>query len=110
MMIRSEYQRKSALVIEEVNDANEVVRSREQSERHRGNVEWLQSHWGDVLPQAQGKFLAVANQEAYIAETPQEAWQWAAANHPSDNGALVRFVRQEKGPRIYASRWLLGDG
>lgn len=110
MMIRSELQKKSTLVIEEVNDPDEIARSREQSERHRGNVDWLQSHWGDVLPQARGKFLAVANQEAHIAETPQEAWQWATTNHPNDNGAFVRFVKQEKGPRIYASRWLLGNG
>jgi hypothetical protein len=53
----------------------------------------LQAHWGDVLPQARGKFVAVANQEAFIAATPAEAWAWAEATHPEDNGAIVHYVR-----------------
>lgn len=109
-MIRSEFKNKPVLVLEEVTDPDEIERSRKQSECHRRNVDWLQSHWEDVLPQARGKFLVVAGQEAHIADTPNEAWRWAEANHPDDNGAFVRYVRKEKGPRIYASRRLLGNG
>jgi hypothetical protein len=90
-------------LIEEVTDPAEIARSREQNERIRRNLHWLQAHWADVLPQALGKHLAVAGQEAFIAETPEEAWAWAKAVHPDDNGATVQYVRPEKGPRIYAN-------
>ena len=90
--------------IEEVSDPDEIARSRAQDERHRRNNEWLQAHWADVLPQARGKFLAVAGQEAFIADTPEEAWAWADATHPEDDGATVRYIRTEKGPRIYDNR------
>lgn len=87
--------------IEEVTDPNEITRAQVQDERHRQNDEWLEAHWANVLPQARGKFLAVAGQEAFIAETPTEAWAWVDAVHPEDDGATVRYVRPEKGPRIY---------
>ena len=93
---------KSALSIEEVTDPKEAERARTQHERHRCNSDWLQTHWADILPQARGKFLAVAEQEPYIADTPAEAWAWVDATHPEDNGAIVRYIRTETGPRIYA--------
>jgi hypothetical protein len=99
----------SKFVIEVVTDPDEIARSRAQTERHRRNSEWLRSHWADVLPQARGRFLAVAGQEAYIADTPEEAWQWAQTTHPEDNGAFVRYVRTDTGPRIYAHCRPLGN-
>jgi hypothetical protein len=91
-------------IIEEVTDPNEIARALAQDERHRRNNEWLEAHWADVLPQARGKFLAVAGQEAFIAATSAEAWAWVDAAHPEDDGATVRYVRPEKGPRIYGDR------
>jgi hypothetical protein len=91
--------------IEIVTDPDEVARSKAQDERARRNSDWLQCHWPDLLPQARGKFVAVAGQEAFIADTPREAWAWAAKAHPEDNGALVQYVRAGTGPRIYANRW-----
>lgn len=90
-----------AFIIEEVSEPNEVMRSRAQDERHHCNSKWLQAHWAEVLPQARGKFLAVAGQESFIADTPAEAWAWVKATHPEDNGAIVRYIRAEAGPRIY---------
>jgi hypothetical protein len=89
-------------IIEEVTDPQEIARARAQDERHRRNSQWLQAHWADVLPQARGKFLAVAGQESFVADTPEAAWAWAKATHPEDDGAIVRYIRPEKGPRIYA--------
>ena len=91
-------------VIEEVTDPVEIARHRAHAERVRRNSDWLQAHWADVLPQARGKFLAVAGQEAFIADTPEEAWSVAEAAHPEDDGVLVQYVRPERGPRIYAHR------
>lgn len=90
-------------VIEEVNDPVEVARFRAQAERARRNSDWLQAHWPELLPRARGKFLAVAGQEAFIADSLDEAWDLAMAAHPEDDGAHLQYVRPERGPRIYAN-------
>jgi len=94
-----------SLQIEEVNDPAEVARCKAQDERARRNSEWLQSHWADLLPQARGKFVVIAGGEAFIADTPQDAWASAHAAHPEDDGALGQYVFLEAGPRIYAYCW-----
>lgn len=90
--------------IEAISDPEAIARSRTQHERALRNSHWLESHWPDVLPQARGKFLAVAGQEAFIADSAADAWAWAAAAHPDDNGALVQYVFPNTAPRIYAHR------
>lgn len=92
------------IVITEVTNPAEIARFRAQDERHKRNSDWLHSHWSDLLPQARGKFVAVADQEGFIAETAAEAWAWAAAAHPDDNGAIVQYIRRDIGPRIYDYR------
>jgi hypothetical protein len=94
-------------IIEEVTDPVEIARHRAGMEQALRNSEWLQAHWADVLPQARGKFLAVAGQEAFIADTPREAWDWAEQKHPEDQGALVEYVIPEEGPRIYGNNGVL---
>jgi hypothetical protein len=102
-------QEKSAMneptfISEEVTDPVEIARHRAQAEQAKRNSAWLQAHWADVLPQARGKFLAVAGQEAFIADTPGQAWSWADQQHPEDRGALVLYVISEGGPRLYENR------
>lgn len=89
--------------IEEVQDEQEIADSRAQHEQARRNSEWLQAHWQDLLPQALGKFLAVAGQQAFLADNPEQAWEQAQTAHPEDRGILVQYVRPERGPRIYAN-------
>lgn len=90
--------------IEEVSDPAGDALFREWHERFRRNSEWLQSHWPELLPRARGRFLAVAGQEAFVADTPEEAWALAKAAHPDDIGVIGQYVRRERGPRIYADR------
>jgi len=90
-------------LVEEVTDPAEIERHKDQRESARRNRDWLQAHWPDLLPQARGKFIAVAGQEAFIADTAEEAWAMAIAAHPDDDGAIDQYVRPERGPRIYAS-------
>jgi hypothetical protein len=89
-------------VIEEVTDPEEIERARAQFARAKLNSDWLQAHWPDLLPAALGKFVAVAGQEAFIADTAEDAWSLATAAHPDDNGVIDQYVRPERGPRIYA--------
>jgi hypothetical protein len=92
-------------IIEEINDPEAITRSRAQNERAKRNSDWLQSHWSSLLPRASGKFVAVSGQEAFIADTAEEAWRMARIAHPEDDGAISQYVFAEKGPRIYACRW-----
>jgi hypothetical protein len=93
------------LILEEVDDPAAAARCRAHLEAFRRNSEWLESHWPNLLPQARGKHLAVAAQDAFIADSPEEAWAWVESKHPEDIGSFVRYVIPEKGPRFYARRW-----
>jgi hypothetical protein len=92
------------LTVEEVTDPAEIARCRDQDERAKRNSDWLQAHWPALLPRARGRFVAVAGQEAFIADTAGEAWRMARAAHPEDTGAISQYVLGGKGPRIYACR------
>ena len=99
----------SHLTLEEVNDPDVIARARAQDERAKRNSDWLQAHWADLLPQALGKHLVVAGQEAFIADTSEEAWAMAEAAHPDDDGAICQYVLPHRGPRIYANRGRMAD-
>jgi hypothetical protein len=90
--------------IEEVTDPAEVARFRAWHEQFRRNSDWLQAHWADVIPQARGRFVAVAGQQAFLGDTAAEALAQARAAYPEDEGAFVRYVFPPGGPRIYAHR------
>jgi hypothetical protein len=89
--------------IEEVTDPAEVARSLTLDERHARNTDWLEGHWADLMPQARGKFVAVAGEESHIADTLEAGRAWIARTHPEDHGAFVRYVRKQEGPRIHAN-------
>lgn len=91
------------LRIEEVTDPIEIEQHRIHVEAFRLNSEWLEKNWHTLLPQARGRFVAVAGQEGHVAETAEEAIAWAAQAHPEDISPLVQFVLKELGPRIYAN-------
>jgi hypothetical protein len=85
---------------EEVTDPVEIARFRAQHAQYKRNSDWLQAHWPELLPQALGKFIAVAGQEPFLADTGEEAWRLAKTAHPEDNGTLCQYVLPRQGPRI----------
>lgn len=99
----------STIAIEDVSDPVEVNRHRESREHFARNSKWLQEHWNDVLPRARGRFIAVAGEEAFIADTGETAWQWVAEQHSEDKGPLVQFVLPSEGPRVYAHSWHVAE-
>jgi hypothetical protein len=88
------------LVHLEIPGPEEVPRSRAVDEQFSRNSDWLEAHWPELLPRARGKFLAVAGQQPFVAETLEEAWALARAAHPDDLGALLQYVPAAQGPRI----------
>jgi hypothetical protein len=85
--------------IEEVDDPAEIERHRAQLEQFARNSRWLEAHWPELLPHAYGKFLAVAGEEAFLADSPEDAWAWAQRAHCEDRGPVVQYVMPAKGPR-----------
>ena len=83
-------------------DPAHYEKARAQHDRAVRNGEWLERHWGDLLPGVRGRFVAVAGQEAFVADTGAEARRMAAEAHPEDDGVIVQYVRKDAYPRIYA--------
>jgi hypothetical protein len=92
--------REDSFSIEEVTDPDEITRFRIQNERARRNSDWLQTHWPDLIPQARGRFLAVAGEEAFLGDTAELAWALAKGAHPDDEGTLIQYVLPGQGPRF----------
>jgi hypothetical protein len=78
-------------VVEDTDPAT-VERHRQQDERHRRNLQWLQAHWED-LPERRGRYVAVADEQAFVAETAEMAWDWARSQHPDDDGGRAFLDR-----------------
>src|SRR5216683_2282899 len=91
------------LIIEEVTDPVENAEALRRHEQAVQNMRWLAAHWGDLLPGALGKHVAVAGQQAFVADTSQEACALARAAHPDDGGMLVQYISPLKGSRIYGN-------
>jgi hypothetical protein len=91
------------ILVDGETDPAQMETIREQHARAVRNSEWLAGHWCELLPGARGRFVAVAGQQAFIADTAEEAWRQAKAAHPEDNGAILQFVRKDTNPRIYAN-------
>lgn len=64
------------------------------------NSQYLSAHWADVLPQAVGKYVAVANEQLFVADTVHAARACARQTDP-DGAGLVQFVSPKTGPRVY---------
>jgi hypothetical protein len=92
------------LVVKEKTEPTYVEQARAQLQQGRRNSEWLAAHWAELLPRIRGRHVAVAGEEAFVADSPEEAWAMAKAAHPDDNGAIMQFVFAETHPRIYANR------
>src|SRR5437899_10930042 len=60
---------KLRITIEEVPASARSERDRHANQQFHRNLKWLEAHWADVLLQSRGKFIPVAGQEAFIADT-----------------------------------------
>lgn len=85
------------LVLETNDDPAHAAAVRAHLERTQRNGDWLAGHWAELLPSAQGRCVAVAGQEAFVADTPEDAWRMARA-------AILQYVPKTTAPRIYAIR------
>ena len=66
-------------IIEAIDDDARSGPARDQIERGWRNLNWLTANWATLLPQARGRFVAVAGQESFLADSAAAAWAWARA-------------------------------
>jgi hypothetical protein len=90
--------------IEVIDDPVRNAETRSIVEAFDKNVDWLSSHWAEVLPAAYGKYVAVAGQQAFIADDWREAERLARDKYPDDKGLYIRYVNPHQGIRLYGYR------
>lgn len=92
------------VVMEEVTDPGELARARAWRARADRNAAWLQTHAAEVYPHYRGKFICVAGEELFAADSADEVLSLARSAHPEDDGFFIRYIPREKLARIYAAQ------
>ena len=95
-------QQRPAVIMEEVTDPEELAKARVQRERFDRNWAWFQAHVPEIYSRYRGKCIAIAGEEVFAADTPEEVIALATAAHPEDEGRFVHYIPREKLVRIYA--------
>lgn len=93
------------ITMEEITDPEELAKLRPQWERAERNSAWLQKHATEIYRNYRGKFIVVAGEELFVADSAEEALEQARAAHPEDHGSLIRYIYPKKMTRIYANQW-----
>jgi hypothetical protein len=92
-----------------VTDPAELAASRTRAEKFDRNADWLVAHASEVFTRHRGRFICIAGQELFVADSVAEVLALARAAHPDDDGQYLRYIPREKLDRIYANRRTL-DG
>ena len=87
------------ITMTEVTDPEEIAQARAQWERYDRNWAWLEAHAKEVYTH-RGKFICIAGQELFVADTVEEVLAWARAAHPEDNGRFTLYIPETRAARI----------
>jgi hypothetical protein len=90
------------VVIEEVTDPQELAEARARRTRFDRNETWLQAHAAEIYRCHRGRYICIAGNELFVADTPDGAYASGKSAHPEDDGSFVRYIPKEKLPRVYA--------
>jgi hypothetical protein len=92
------------VVMEEVTDPQEIAEAQAQMEQARRNSARLQAHAHAIFTKYRGKFIAIAGEELFVGDTPEEANALAKAAHPKDKGILSQYIYPQKMARVYGNQ------
>ncbi|MEP7338662.1 MAG: hypothetical protein ABI977_13070 [Acidobacteriota bacterium] len=92
------------VMMEEVTDPQEIAAFQVRWAQAERNSAWLQAHAHEIYTRHRGKFIVVAGEELFVADTPEEALALAKAAHLTDEGSLSRYIYPKKMARIYANQ------
>lgn len=91
------------VVMEEITDPVEIAEAEAQWVRFDRNAAWLHAHADEIYNQHRGKFICIAGEEPFAADSATEALKLGEAAHPDDKGRFVHYIPKDKVPRIYAN-------
>jgi hypothetical protein len=69
--------------------------------KYRHNGEWLTEHGASLFEQFPGRYIAVSESDAFVADDAWEARRLAKEKHPDDE-PFVQYMAKERYERIYA--------
>jgi len=92
------------VVIEVETDPGELAKARARNQRFERNWAWLEAHAAEVY-RHRGKFICIAGEQLFVADSVEEVLAQATAAHPDDDGRFTRYIPKERGTRIHAHRW-----
>jgi hypothetical protein len=92
------------IVMDIVTDPGEVARARARRELFDRNLDWFQAHALEIGDSCRGKFICIAGQQLFAAETAEEVLSLATAAHPEDEGRFIHYIPRERLVRIYANQ------
>lgn len=90
--------------LEIVTDPDELANARALDEQFYRNAAWLKAHAAEVYSTHRGMCICISGEELFVARTPEAVLALAKAAHPNDQGSILRYIPQDKVPRIYANR------
>jgi hypothetical protein len=92
------------VMMEEVTDPDELARGQAWRAHADRNAAWLQARAAEIYPRYRGRFVCIAGEELFAADTPREVLALARAAHPEDDGFFLRYIPRDKVARIYAAQ------
>jgi len=95
--------------VEFITDPKVNARRMERMRQFNRNINWAASRWEDIVERAAGSYIAVVDEDLFVADSACEAERLAKESHPDSEGIFVRFVSPVVGPRVYGNRWNAGS-
>lgn len=77
-------------------DPEEMAHFENDWQKLERNAAWLDAHAGEIYREHRDRFICVAGEELFVAETPEQVLAEAKAKHPDDNGRLVRYIPKQR--------------
>ena len=92
----------TTVAMQEVTDTQELAEARARRTRFDRNETWLQAHAAEIYRRHRGRYICIAGKELFVADTADAAYASGKSAHPEDDGRFVRYIPEEKLPRVYA--------
>jgi hypothetical protein len=92
--------KRPTIIMEEVTDPEELARGQAQRERFDRNLAWFKAHASEIFPCHRGKYICIAGEELFVADTAKQAIALAKAAHPDDDGQFLHYISRERVLRI----------
>lgn len=100
-MIKADAVGENQLIMEVESDPAVCAEIAARFARCQQNMRWLRENAADAYSH-RGKYICIAGQQLFVADTAEQAICAAENAHPDDDGRFTLYIPVEKLPRIYA--------